>query len=126
MEPAAHTRGWWGYGFYWALLTYAFANLGFVASQADVRLSVATVLAMVGLLLGARLAASAGHMPGGVSIGLAALGAAAVAVATLVPGTAAMIALPAAAGLSSFAAALVVRSADGSPLRSLGALSAMA
>ncbi|WP_061960723.1 endonuclease/exonuclease/phosphatase family protein [Demequina flava] len=121
LEPAAHTRGWWAYGLFWGLMVYAFANVGYVASQADLRLSFAVALAVVGLLLGARLAASSGAMPGGINIALVTLGAAAIAVMALVPGTAAAVALPAATAISTFAVALVMRTAEGTALRSLGA-----
>ncbi|MDE0573618.1 hypothetical protein ON058_09355 [Demequina sp. B12] len=121
LKPAANVRGWWAYGLYWALVIYAFANLGYVASESEMRLSVAAPLAIVGLLAGARLASAAGVFPGALRIGLMTVGAASLAVMALVPGTAALVALPLAAALSTLAAALMMRAEKGSTLRSLGA-----
>lgn len=121
LKPAEHTRGWWAYGLFLALTVYAFANVGYVASQTDLRMAAASALALVGLLLAARVGASAGEFPGGVAIAMAAIGVAGVAVLALVPGTAASIALPVAAALSAFAAAASMRVAPGSAGRSLGA-----
>ncbi|MFW7414385.1 endonuclease/exonuclease/phosphatase family protein [Demequina sp. SO4-18] len=119
LEPAASSRGWWAFGLHWSLLAFAFANVGWVNAQTDLRMSAGAAITIVSLCLGAGLAAQAHRVSRVVTAVVAATGAVALAVVMLLPGTDAALALPIATAATSLAAAHALRPAVSTPARRL-------
>ncbi|WP_084129401.1 hypothetical protein [Demequina sp. NBRC 110055] len=121
LDAAPSSRGWWALGLYWSTLLYAFANVAWVNTQADVRMSGGLALALAGTLVGAHLASQSRAMTEGVRVVLLCLGVVAAAAAFLTMGTEAAIAVPVAAATGALGAALVIRPGEVSSLGRLGA-----
>ncbi|WP_084039418.1 hypothetical protein [Demequina sp. NBRC 110053] len=121
LEPVGASRGWWAYGLLWGLIVALVANVAWVNAQAEVRMSTGAALAMVSLVTAAALAAQAPRTSRLVVAILAAVGLAALGILLLRPGMTAAVALPVASAVAALSAAVVLRPADSSPMRRLGA-----
>ncbi|MFW2513920.1 endonuclease/exonuclease/phosphatase family protein [Demequina sp. SO4-13] len=119
LEPAPSSRGWWAFGLHWSLLVFAFANVGWVNAQTDLRMSAGAAITIVSLCLGAGLAAQVHRVSRVVTAVIAAVGAVALAVVMLLPGTDAALALPVATAATTLAAAHALRPAASTPARRL-------
>ncbi|MCJ7826752.1 MAG: endonuclease/exonuclease/phosphatase family protein, partial [Demequinaceae bacterium] len=116
-------KGLWAVGIWLSLLGFALANLGYISSQAGIRLAPAIVLAVVGLAGGAILASL---RPNGGGIPTAIIGAVALGSThsfVILGGTSVIVALPLAALCLTYLTSRAVTERLGDPpsgLRSLG------
>jgi len=128
-EPSeGPVRGFWAFGLWFSLLAFAFANIAFLSSQADLHLSVSIVLCVVGLAAGV-VASSRGPIDGagvvmavGVAATLATVG------LVFLGGLAATVSAPVATASTTYLAGRAVRvepqRTDGT-LRLVGASAAL-
>ncbi len=107
------TRGWWAYGLFFSIVFYALGNIAFANSQTGLRMSIASVALVGGLLAGAHLAGHARRLPALFTTVLSALAIPAIVIVLTMPGAAAAYALPIAAATLTVAVSRAVRVNDG-------------